>query len=401
MENPQDEPQPTATVHAWRRYARLLAVLIAVACTLGAAGCGSGESSSTGGATATATPAAAGDGATSEVAAAQRLIEPYVKAPTWHGPTTSPAAAKGKHIIFVNQLPTEPQFRTTAVAAQAAARALGWRVTELKAAALTDLPELYDRAIAQKPDGILISNLSANNYPSVTAALVKSKIPTVAIGVLPGGVNAQYSHVVDIHYGLQGELTGAAAALDLKGHAKLGVLAFAPGFDPAGAALIDGIKRSLSSTGGGSVVATKVIDVATIRNPSAIGQAAVAVAQATSELNGLFVGYDGTSRSVVPALRQAGLLNRVHVLAYQGTPQQLGWVRDGGGQVSDVAYPQEWATWAAFDDFNRLFNGESPPKEDGVPVRLFTKEYPPPAGDGTWSGDLDFAAKYRSLWQVG
>jgi ribose transport system substrate-binding protein len=403
MTPPRDDLQPAARRgDGHSRLRRTRAVVPTIAATLvvavALAGCGGdGDGASAAGA-ATGTQPQAQGGA---VAAAQRLVAPYVKAPIWHGPATSPPAAKSKHIIFVNQLPGEPQFTATGAAAKAAGRALGWHVTELDAATLSDLPQVFGQAIAQKPDGIVFSNLSANEYPAITNALVKAKIPTVVIGVLPDAVNDPYTHVVDLHYALQGQLTGAAAVLDRKADAKLGVLGFAPGFDPAGEALIGGIKRFLATSGGGSVAATKTIDVATIRDPAAVGQAAVALVQANAGLNAFYVGYDGTSRSVVPALRQAGLLGRVHVLAYQGTPQQLGWVRDGAGQVSDVAYPQEWATWAAFDDFNRIFAGGRPPADDGVPVRLFTTADPPPPGDSTWSGDLDYAARYRALWKVG
>ncbi|WP_051054503.1 substrate-binding domain-containing protein [Frankia sp. QA3] len=358
---------------------------------------GCAEASSGGG-----SPNAARSSAPSGAALAktEQFVAPYVRAPVWRGPATSPPVAQAKHIVYVNQLPTQPLFRAIGTAAKEAGRALGWNVTELDAATLNDLPEVFNRAIAQKPDGIVFSNLSANEYPTITAALAKSKIPTVVIGVLPNQVNSSYTHVVDLHYSLQGQLIGAAAVLDRKADAKLGVLGFAPGFDPSGEALIAGIKSFLASSGGGSVVATKTIDVATVTDPSAVGQSSVAFVQANPELNAFYVGYDGTSSTVVPALRQAGLLNRVDVLAYQGDAQQLGWVRDGGGQVADVAWSQAWATWAAFDDFNRIFNNVTPPADDGVPVRLFTKNYPPPAGSTTWSGDFAFRAKYKALWKM-
>ncbi len=334
------------------------------------------------------------------LARTEKFVAPYVKAPVWRGPATSPPVAQAKRIVYVNQLPTQPLFRAIGTAAKEAGQALGWNVTELDATTLNDLPEVFNRAIAQKPDGILFSNLSANEYPTITAALVKSKIPTVVIGVLPTRVNSSYTHVVDLHYPLQGQLIGAAAVLARQADAKVGVLGFAPGFDPSGEALIAGIKDYLASSGGGSVVATKTIDVATVTDPSAMGQASVAFAQANPALNAFFVGYDGTSSTVVPALRQAGLLNRLDVLAYQGDAQQLGWVRDGGGQVADVAWSQAWATWAAFDDFNRIFNKATPPADDGVPVRLFTKDNPPPAGTTTWSGDFAFSVKYKALWKT-
>ncbi len=348
------------------------------------------------------TPKAANSSAQSGAALArtEKFVAPYVKAPVWRGPATSPPVAQAKHIVYVNQLPTQPLFRAIGTAAKEAGQTLGWNVTELDATTLNDLPEVFNRAIAQKPDGIVFSSLSANEFPTITAALVKSKIPTVVIGVLPNKVNSSYTHIVDLHYPLQGQLIGAAAVLDRRAGAKLGVLGFAPGFDPSGEALIAGIKSFLTTSGGGSVVATKTIDVATITDPAAVGQSSVAFVQSNPALNAFYAGYDGTSSTVVPALRQAGLLNRVGVLAYQGDAQQLGWVRDGGGQVADVAWSKAWAAWAAFDDFNRIFNNAAPPADDGVPVRLFTKKYPLTAGNTTWSGDFAFRDKYKALWNV-
>ncbi|WP_261564670.1 sugar ABC transporter substrate-binding protein [Frankia gtarii] len=392
-----------------------LAALIAVAATVAATGCGSDSTSSdstsggggsgsggSGSGAATTARAQTGSGASqpAALAAAQRFVEPYTKAPGWRGPRTSPPVAADKHIVFVNTVPGQPTLRALGAAAQEAGRALGWRVTEIAATKPTDAPDAFDRAIAQKPDGILFGFLDATVYPSVAAALVKSKIPTVVVGVVPNKANVDaWTHVVDIDHSLQGRVTAAAAVLDRKADAKLGVLAVAPGANLSGDTFIAGIKSFLDDNGGGSIVGTKPIDINTLTDPSAVGQAAVAFAQANQKLNAFYVGYDGTASSVVPALRQAGVIDRVHVLAHDGDPQNLGWVRAGNGQVADVVWAQAWATWAAFDDFNRIFNRVPASTDDGIPLRLFTKDHPKD-GSEPWSGDLDFRARYKSLWKV-
>ncbi|EIV96243.1 sugar ABC transporter substrate-binding protein [Frankia sp. QA3] len=381
-----------------------LAALIAVAATVVATGCGSDGSSSGGGsrsgAAQTTREQTESSASQQALAAAQRFVAPYTKAPVWRGPQTSPPVAGDKHIVFVNTVPGQPTLRAVGAAAQEAGRALGWHVTEIAASKVTDAPDVFDRAIAQKPDGILFGFLDTTVYPSIAAALVKSKIPTVVVGVVPNKANASaWTHIVDIDHSLQGQLTAAAAVLDRKADAKLGVLAVAPGANLSGDTFIAGVKSFLDSNGGGSIVGTKPIDINTLTDPSAVGQAAVAFAQATPALNTFYVGYDGTASSVVPALRQAGLIDKVHVLAHDGDPQNLTWVREGGGQVADVVWAQAWATWAAFDDFNRIFNRVPPSKDDGIPLRLFTKDHPKD-GNNQWSGDLDFRARYKSLWKV-
>jgi ribose transport system substrate-binding protein len=394
-----------------RRWRVLLTLAGTAALITTAAACGSSASSSAASAQSSspsqsaAAAAAAGTQAASGPAAlanAQNFLKPYTTAPvTWQGPTSSPPLAKGKHIVFIDIAPTVPTLQTITTATQQLSAQLGWTVTHIDVTTNYTFSQAVQQAISLHPDGILFNFEDVSADPAAFSALAASKIPVITFGLSTDAVNSTnpgITHIVNVNYSLQGEEIAAGAVLLTKGDANLGVFTEANSAEETDH--VNGIEDYFKQYGGGSVTAVDYFDPNIMFEPAQVGQAAVAFVEAHPSINQLFVIFDGVAAEVIPALKQAGLSPRVQVISAQGDAYNINLIRTGGGQDADTVWPYTWATYAAFDDFNRIFNHVALPANDGIPVRLFDSSdlY---SGTGYWNGDYNFEAKYDALWKIG
>lgn len=386
------------------RLRYLLAATAVAAASVGLAACGSessGDSSTSASATATTaaattTAAPAADSGAAAVAKAKAFLAPYTTEPvTWKGPTEPVPVAKDKHIVFIDVAPQVPTLQTITKATQEVSKKLGWKLTHIDVQD-QKLEPAVQQAINLHPDGILLNFDDPSTSAQAFKELAAAKIPTVVFGISSAKVNADnpgITHIVDVRYLLQGQLTAATAALLSGGNSTFGIVSI-PGQSEVDTN--NGIKQYFQEQGGGKVVGTISLDQANIFNPAKVGQAAVAFLQAHPDAKQAFVAFDGVAAEVIPALKQAGLSD-VQIFSAQGDAYNINLIRTGGGQVADAVWPYSWATWAAYDDFNRIFAGKPLPADDGIPVREFYKDnlY---TGTGYWDGDLDFRSKYLALW---
>lgn len=387
-----------------RRWRAVATVAGAAALATTAAACGSSPSSA--GPAKSAQPAAAAATTTTSASAglsnAQNFLKQYTTAPvTWQGPTSSPPLAKNKHIVFIDIAPTIPTLQTITTATQQLSAKFGWTVTHINVTSSLTFSQAVQQAISLHPDGILFNFEDVSADPAAFEALAASKIPVVTFGLSNDPVNATnpgITHIVNVNYLLQGEQIAAGAALLAKGDAHLGVFTEADSAEDTDQ--INGEEAYFKKYGGGSVTAIDYFDPNIMFNAAQVGQAAVAFVEAHPSINQLDVIFDGVAAEVIPALKQAGLSPKVQVISAQGDAYNINLIRTGGGQDADTVWPYTWATYAAFDDFNRIFNHVAPPANDGIPLRLFYSGdlY---SGSGYWDGDYNFEAKYDALWKIG
>lgn len=382
-----------------RRAGLRTAAALAAATAISLLAACSSSATSTATTSTASSPAASGTtAAATALATTENYLKPYTTgAVTWTGPTSSPPIAKNKHIVWLNIAPTDQNIQLISAAATQVSKILGWTVTKIDASSQS-FQQAVTQAISLHPDGIIWNYDDASEDPAALAQIAAAKIPTIVFGV--GDVPANYNnpaitHIVSLSYTEQGDLVAAAAAQAAGGDAHLGILNL-PGTTSL-EQTDQGIDSYFAKYGGGSVTASENLDQSIIFNSAAIGQAAVAFVQAHPDLTSIFLPFDGTAVEVVPALRQAGLTSKVKVISVEGDPVNFALIRGNEGQIADVAYPAAWATWAAFDDFNRIFNHVALPANDGIPLRLIEQGNVPPVGQ-PWSGNYDFRAKYEALW---
>ncbi|MFT4042707.1 MAG: sugar ABC transporter substrate-binding protein [Gordonia sp. (in: high G+C Gram-positive bacteria)] len=326
------------------------------------------------------------------VAEADAFLAPYSSTPvTWSGPTDVTGHATGKSVIFLDPAPTTDFGKQWEEATIAAGKALGWQVTNIDASKGFD--DAVSQAIVLKPSVVLTAAADSNAHRAAVDRLNKAGIVTVS-SIDGGRPNIGYRHIVDLQIELQGELAAAAAVKDRGGNAKIGLIECSGGAQTVKLHL-DGVKKYVNAHSGATIVAeqTDACEFPTV------GQNTVAFLQAHPDVNFLPVEYDGLASAVVPAIEQAGLGDRVHVVSYEGANQNLGFIRKNEVQVADITAAMSWVVWAAFDQANRILLGHKVDDvaTDGVPIRVLTKDNLP-APNTPWNSDVDYEAHYRKIW---
>ncbi len=341
-------------------------------------------------------PSAAADQAA--VAEAQKFLAPYLtQTASWNGPTSSPPVAPGKTIVYLNRWTFSETNTFVVDTAKKVAASLGWKFVAVDVS--KDFNAGVTQALELKPDGIISMVTEGDADSAALAQIAAAKVPHIdfTLGTTDYNLNNPgITHIIDYHYTDQGRITAAEAVLATGGNAKLGLFRASP--NSSNRQEIAGIKEYFAQHGGGSVAAEQQISDGLIGTPQ-LGQAAVAFIQGHPEVNVMWDEFDGIAIGAVPAVRAAGLSGKVPQISNEGDAPNLNFVRTGGGQIADVAPSYGWATYAAFDDLNRIFNQVELPKDDGIPLRLLTKDNLPPAGQ-RFDGGFDYAAQYHSLWGV-
>ncbi|MEV7777047.1 substrate-binding domain-containing protein [Kitasatospora sp. NPDC088351] len=332
------------------------------------------------------------------VDAAKAFLAPYLtRTATWNGPADSPPVAPGKTIVYLNRWTFSETNTYVVETARKIADSLGWKFVAVDVS--KDFNAGVTQALQLKPDGLISMVTEGDADSAALAQIAAAKVPHIdfTLGTTDYNLsNPGISHIIDYHYYDQGRITAAQAVVTTGGDARLGLFRTAP--NSSNRQEIQGIKDWFAQNGGGAVAADQQIPDGLHGTPQ-LGQAAVAFVQGHPELNVLWHEYDGIAISAVPAIRAAGLAAKVPQISNEGDAPTLNFIRTGAGQIADVAPSYGWATYAAFDDLNRIFNNVEPPKDDGVPLRLLTKDNLPPEGE-RFDGGYDYAGHYRKLWGV-
>lgn len=369
---------------------RLLSALVAVVAMIFAAGCGgNGESS-------TDDQAASSD--QGEVPEELRqLVEDAMSTPEeWPGPTTSPLGAKDKFIVSIPCARVAYGCDRLDQGARAAAKALGWKFQSVDAKGDPNIAtQAINQAIDLGADGIFVGAMDPALLERPIAEARKAGIAVVdavaAREPSPTGIN----HDVEIHGVEQGQALGAWVAVDSGGTAKVGVIE-APEF-PHQALRFQGFEESLGSCAGCEIVAETTFTVTEIGTQ--LGPKSQSFLQSNPEIDYVYVAFDAAAGDVVAANQQTGGAGRVKVISYDANPQNIEFIEQGL-QAASLGSPLDWAGWAAVDNLNRIFNGEDPLEDDGIPLRLITKENVEDFKVNGY-GQVDFAAKYTQLWSTG
>jgi ribose transport system substrate-binding protein len=349
---------------------------------------------------------AAGPGATAAsasgaaaVAAAKKFIAPYISAlDPWTGPTSAPPIAKKKTVVFVDPAPSDEACTDVAKASVQIGKLLGWTVKVVDEQN-NDFETAVQTALEAHPNGLILNVAEPGPDTAGLKLIAKSKVPSIDFIVGNEAYVANtpgITHIVNFNYALQGELESAEAVIATGGHANIGLIKTLP--DSSSKQEVGGAKAYLAKNGGGTISATDQVSSGILFTP-ALGQSAVAFAQSHASVNVQFDEFDGMAVTTVPALKSAGLTSKVKTISVEGDSANINFIRTGAGQVGDVAPSFTWATWAAFDDLNRIFNKTKLPANDGVPVKLINSSDLPSVG-ARFNGYYDFEKKYESLWHV-
>jgi ABC-type sugar transport system substrate-binding protein len=117
--------------------------------------------------------------------------------------------------------------------------------------------------------------------------------------------------------------------------------------------------------------------------------------------------YDPAAAGVIPAIKNAGLADRVKVVSNNGQAQNLDFINKGQVQVADVAADFTYMGWMTVYQMARVVAGMEPWATPGiddekyryggnVPMKIATKESPVD-GERYIASDLGYEEKFKAL----
>lgn len=367
-----------------RRLA-LLGVLGAVA--LVGAGCGDDESTSSD------SGSSSGEAVPAELA---KLVEEAEGTITeWPGPTEGPVAEEGKSIVSIPCARVAYGCARIDDGVKAAGEVLGWDVLSIDPQGDPQKAnEAVEQAIKMDADGIVVGALDPELLKTSIANARAAGIPVVDPVAAREPSDTGINHDVEIDGTRQGEILGAYIATASDGQAKVGIMDDEE--FPHQALRTGGIESSLDQCSGCEIVGQENFVVSEIGTK--LGPKSQAFVQANPDIDWLSVAFDAAAADVVIANQQAGARD-VKIVSMDGNPQNLDFIEQGQQQAT-VAAPLDWAGWAAVDNLNRIFNGEEPVEDDGIPSRLVTPDNIADFRENGF-GPVDYEEQYTELWETG
>ena len=380
-----------------RAPSRVLGALAAVAALLAACG---GASSGAG----------SGNAQTSFYAQAQANVQKDYQSTDRAPDSSSRPAAKGKKIVVISAGDEGESAAVPVHAVIAAAKAIGWQVTEYdEHLDPTKGPALMRQAIAAGADGIIVD---ANDCPLIKAPLQEARARNIAVvpiyaydcdDPLFGGGQPLFNGVVQFgQAGTPDQLAedyGAhqadAVIVATKGHARV-VL-----FNDLEFTVLhytgDGFTKELAKCSDCKVVDEVDFKAAEL-GPTLQQKAASALLQHT-EANAVKIPYTAASQlGIASAVVQSGHASQLYVMGGEGFADELDLIRGQKGVNAVNIISSEWTGWAAVDTLNSVFLNQQP-KNSGIGWTLCDPGHNLP-GSGAFTPKVDFKAAYMKAWAV-
>lgn len=358
--------------------------------------CGSAGGSSEQPAPAAESSAASDGGNAAPAEDYQKIAEDAMKAvSSFNGPTDGPAAQTGKTIVFLACGFAGEGCLTAAQAAEGAGEALGWKVT------LADGkfdPTVFERTIQQaidaKVDGIIVDAVDADAVAGPIAAARKAGIVVGSYDSRNEPSDTAVSFDVRMSFPLQGKALAAYMIWKNDGKAHPLILN-SPEFKGT-AEWTASAAETFKGCAACSVIDEQ--DFTASEAPTKLPPMVVTEKQQHADMNAVLVPYDAAMLPIIPAMKQAGILDSVKTGTFNATKPSVELIRKGE-LTATVAEPHSWGVWATMDNMNRVFAGEEA-VEQNIPIRLITKDNVGDIPEGqAWDGDgVDYKSAYKAIW---
>lgn len=325
--------------------------------------------------------------------------------PPWSGPTTGPAAQRGKTIVFVSADQRDSGPRGVSEAVHEAARAIGWsdRVIDGQGS-IAGRSAAMNQAIALKPDGIVLGSVDAKEQAVLIRQAEARGIRIVGWHSLSKpGPAPQEGFFTNLGTDPLDVAKAAVMYVIAKSNGKAGVIIFTDSTYEIATAKSDAMANLVKKCSGCQLL--KVEDTPLSDTATRIPQLSATLLQRygakwTWALTINDMPFDFMS----PTLQQAGYKGSgplLGVSAGNGSESAFQRIRNGDYQVATVAEPVWQQGWQAVDELNRAFAG-APPSGYTAPVHLVTGT--DIAFDGgknnRYDPDNHYRDVYRRIWGV-
>jgi ribose transport system substrate-binding protein len=309
-----------------------------------------------------------GDGgvqtATSKIAAAKQL--PKFAPP---GAPVDMASLKGKKVWILTSTLTVPFVANIAKGTQEAAKLAGWDTKLLDGkGSVTEWNRIMGLAIAGHADAIISIAASPELMKPQMAKAKAAGIPVIdvltadkAAPLVPG----TFSHV-SISFVDSGALQSDYAIMDSKGTAH--VLILGDNEFPAEVSRVKGIEAEFKKLC--PKCETTFHDTQVGKLGTDLGPLTQTLLRKDPSINYVLPTYDAQALYIVPAIKQAGLANKVKVIGSDAVSSNLDWTAKNDVQIADVGEPDVWAGWASVDEMARGML-KMKAVDEGIPLRMF------------------------------
>lgn len=310
---------------------------------------------------------------------------------TWPGPDTAIVPPPGKKVVAITCGSQGYGCVQGAQGVAAAGKAVGWNVQIVDG---KGDPSVWNASVVQavtdKADGIVLAAINPALVQDGLARARAAHIPVI-VEFLPRSVAPGADGYVTTDHAAGGKTLADWIIADSDGKAKV-LMLDEPEF-PELVARGDAIRDELKTACPGcSIVDSAKFSIGTMAEqlPGLVTTAL----QSHSDISYVLAPFDSSGTFAAQGIRDAQRTG-IALVSGEGDPDGLNRVRTGV-QAADLATVPAWAGWAAVDQLARLFQ-HKPVQDYSLPQRLFTKSDAPPGSSG-WPGDLDYAAKFRSIW---
>jgi ribose transport system substrate-binding protein len=383
-----------------RRFSRLAAVFVVL--TLAAVGCSKAASPP---APAASAEQASGSG-TADLGYVKAQIEKYMKIPTFTapGPAFDVSGAKGKKIFNVPLSSTIPFVQTLDEELARLSGKLGVQFIQCpNQGQVAQYVQCVNQAVSQKVD--LVHLDQAPNPASLQPQLTQAQ---------NSGIKTVASHIYDVtgdptpagHLDATtpaGFTTASRLAADwaiMKTAGKAHVLAVTADDIVPHTQMGEAIKGELNKYCGSGCTYTN-LNVPLTEWATKLQTSVQSALLANPDINYVIPVVDGMTSYVVPGVIAASAKGRAHVATFNGTPFAMKYLQDDNVIDMIVGENLNWNAWADMDQMLRVLTGQSPVKDEGTALRIFTADNISEAGTppkvNVGYGDA-YINGYTALW---
>jgi ribose transport system substrate-binding protein len=365
-----------------------LAAAVAAVAVLVLAGCTRGSEQATGG----ACPAV--------VAAADRAVTTALDVdPAWTGPTTGPAAAPDKTIVFVAQTLANPGVAGAAKGVEEAAGVIGWNTRVLDGHGdPAGIAGAMRRAVALRPDGIVVGGFDPASVSFPVDQAVAANIPLIGWhAVAEPGPNRWPRLFTNVTTRVDAVAMISALYVISKSKGSAGVVLFTDDSIPFAAEKADMIENSLAECSG-----VQVLDIQNIPIPDADSRTPPAISSLVSRLGDEWTHsiaindlYFDHAAEPLSAAGISGAGAPFNVGAGDGSTAAFQRIAAGQFQSATVPEPLAEQGWQIVDEFNRAFNGR-PASGYVAPVHITDSSNI--GGATAWDPQNGYRDVYRQIW---
>jgi len=316
----------------------------------------------------------------------------------WSGPTTGPKAAKGKSIVYIAHTLSNPGVAGVAQGVQEAAKVIGWRARTINGKGTPDgLRSAFKKALAQKPDGIVLGSFDFELASKEVEQANKAGIPLIGWHVTPTPGPAEKPKLFTNVTSSLGDVAKISADwIIARSNGRAGVVVFTDPTIPFAKRKSDLIKKRLATCPDVKLLKTENLPIPKA-NSRSVKEVTAMLKRFGDKWDYSVAINDLYFRHAAPALRAAGKKGTsapYNIGAGDGDPSAFQRVNGKQYQTATVPEPLSEQGWQIVDEFNRAFS-DQPASGYVAPVHISTADNT--GGALSWNSE-GYRQAYRKIW---